>query len=159
MKVTATHKYDADVDTVFAAFCKPDFYKKKFAATGASNIRVLEKKKRGSDFYIKTERDVEADVPGVLKKLIGDTNTLTQSESWEADDDGYFNELEIVSEGVPVSIEGTMSVQPSGNGCVNRLSFEIECGIPFLGSKLEEFVARDMKKVLAGEYRFIKGFV
>ena len=42
MKVSATHKYDAPVDTVFALFSQPDFYEKKFEAVGGRNVEVLE---------------------------------------------------------------------------------------------------------------------
>lgn len=159
MRVTASHKYATDVADVYAAFCKPDFYKKKFAAVGARGVEVLEKKKRGDTFYIRTEREVPSDVPGMLRKFLGDWNTVVQTESWEPDDEGYFNQLEIESEGVPVSIEGTMSLQPDGKGCVNKLSFEIDCSIPLVGGKLEDFIARDMREVLDREYKFIKGYL
>ncbi len=159
MRVTASHKYDVDVDTVYAAFCKPDFYKKKFAAVGARDIEVIEKKKSGDDFHICTQRDVPSDVPGVLKKFIGEWNTIVQTEDWEADDEGYFNSLTIESAGVPATIEGTMSLQPDGDGSVNKLSFDIDCSIPFVGGKLEDFIAKDMRKVLAQEYKFIKGYL
>ncbi len=159
MKVTATHKYDADLDTVYQAFIDPAFYKKKFAAVGARNVRVLEKKKKGKEFSIKTQREVESQAPGMLKKFLGEWSTLVQSESWQAGKKGYLNELEIESPGVPVSIEGSMELQPSAKGCVNKLSFEIDCSIPFVGGKLAAFIAADMKKALAEEYKFIKGYV
>lgn len=95
----------------------------------------------------------------MLKKFLGEWNTIVQSESWEPDDDGYFNEIEVESEGVPISIEGTMSLQPSTDGCVNKLAFEIECSIPFVGGKLEDFIAKDLKKTLSAEYKFIKSYV
>lgn len=159
MRVTASHKYSADIADLYAAFCKADFYKKKFAAVGARDIQILEKKKRGETFSISTQREVPSDVPGMLRKFVGEWNTIIQSESWEPDDDGYFNQIEIESEGVPASIEGTMSLQPAGNGCVNKLSFEIDCAIPLVGRKLENFIAKDMEKVLASEYKFIKSYV
>ena len=159
MRITASHKYDASVADVYAAFCKADFYKKKFAAVGARNTEVLEKKKRGDEFYIRTQREMPSEAPGMLQKFLGEWNTIVQEESWEPDDDGYFNTLEIESPGVPISIEGSMSLQPSGKGCINKLSFELECSIPFVGGKLEEFIARDMKKVIAQEYKFIKAYL
>lgn len=159
MKVTATHKYGADVDTVYKAFSDPGFYQKKFSAVGARNIQVVEKKKKGSAFLIKTKREVASQAPGMLKKFLGEWNTLVQSESWQADGKGYLNELDIASPGVPVSIEGTMKLQPSAGGCVNKLSFEVECSVPFVGGKLEAFIADDMKKVLAEEYGFIKAYL
>lgn len=159
MRVTASHKYDASVDAVYAAFCKADFYKKKFAAVGARQIEVLEKKKRGDAFYIRTQRDMPSEAPAMLRKFLGEWNTIMQTESWEPEGNGFLNTIEIESEGAPVTIEGSMSLQPAGKGCVNKLAFEIECSIPFVGGKLEEFIAKDMKKVLADEYKFIKAYL
>lgn len=159
MKVTASHKYDASVDEVYAAFSKADFYKKKFAAVGASKVKVLEKKKRGDEFYIRTQREMPSEAPAMLQKFLGEWVTVVQTESWEPDDDGFLNSIEIESAGVPVTIEGTMSLQPAGSGCVNKLSFEVDCSIPFVGGKLEDFIARDMKEVLAAEYKFIKKYL
>lgn len=159
MKVSAEHKYDADVGSVYTAFCKTDFYKKKFAAAGARNVKVLEKKKRGNAFFIRTQREVPSEAPGVLKKFLGDWNTIVQNESWQPDDDGYQNTIEIESEGVPVTIEGSMSLRPRGKGCANKLNFEVSCSIPFVGGKLEAFIVNDMKKVLAAEQRFITSYL
>ncbi len=159
MRVTASHKYDASVDAVYAAFCKAEFYKKKFAAVGARQIAVLEKKKRGDAFYIRTQRDMPSEAPAMLRKFLGEWNTIMQTESWEPDGDGFLNNIEIESEGAPVTIEGTMSLQAAGKGCVNKLAFEVECSIPFVGGKLEEFIAKDMKKVLADEYKFIRAYL
>ncbi len=159
MKVTASHKYDASIETVYKAFSDPAFYKKKFSGVGARDVRVLEKKKKGKTFFIKTSREVASQVPGMLKKFLGEWNTIVQKESWQPDDGGHLNELEIESPGVPVEIEGTMELKPAGSGCVNKLSFEVDCSIPFVGGKLEEFIAKDMKKTLADEYRFIKKYL
>lgn len=159
MKVAASHKYDASVEEVFAAFCKADFYKKKFTAVGATNVEVLEKKKRGKEFYICTQRDMPSEAPAMLRKFLGEWVTIVQTESWEPDDDGFLNSIEIESAGVPVTIEGTMRLQPGGAGCVNKLAFEVDCSIPFVGGKLEEFISKDMKEVLAAEYKFIKKYL
>lgn len=159
MKVSASHKYGEGLEEVYAAFTKPGFYKEKFAAVGAKNVKVLEKKKRGDAFFIRTERDVPSDAPAMLRKFLGEWNTIVQTESWEPDGDGYCNEVEIESAGVPVTIEGSMRLQPQGAGCVNKLEFDIDCSIPFVGGKLEDFIARDMKRVMAEEYKFIKAYL
>lgn len=159
MQVTASHKYDASVEEVFAAFSKADFYKKKFAAVGAKNVEVLEKKKKGGEFFICTQRDMPSEAPAMLQKFLGELTTIVQTESWEPDEDGFYNSIEIESEGVPVKIEGSMSLQPAAGGSVNKLVFDIDCAIPFVGGKLEAFIAKDMKAVLAAEYKFIKKYL
>lgn len=159
MKVSAIHKYSHGADEVYKAFCSPDFYKKKFAAIGARNVKIIAKKKKGDTFSIKTQREVPSEAPGVLQKFLGEWNTVLQSESWEVDGKAYVNELEIESEGVPVSIEGSMHLQSTAGGCSNKIELEIECSIPFVGGKLEAFIADDVKKSLAAEYRFIKTYL
>lgn len=160
MKVSATHRYTCDMDELFSHFCKPDFYKKKFKACGARNIKVLESAQDGDAFSITTEREVRADVPGVLKSFLGEWNTLTQTESWEGEaGDEYYSELEISSAGAPVTIEGGMVLTPDGDGCINEIDIEIRCSIPLVGKKLEQFVAADTEKTLAAEYEYIRKLI
>ena len=160
MKVTATHRYDCSIDELYKHFCKPDFYRKKFKACGARNIKVLESDHDGNAFTIVTERDVPADVPGVLKSFLGEWNTVTQTENWDGEPgDEYYSDLEITSAGAPVKIEGSMLLTPDGDGCVNEVDINIRCSIPLMGKKLEQFVAADTEKNLAAEYKYIKSIL
>ena len=56
---------------------------------------------------------------------------------------------------VPVTITGTLDLEPVDGGCVNHVRIDIDCGIPFVGSTLAEFVAKDCERLVADEYDYI----
>lgn len=161
-KVTATHEYEHDIETVYEAFTDPDFYIDKFEGIGCRNVEVLESSSDDDGgFQIEVHREVKADAPAILQALIGEWNSLNQTESWQGDDDGeeYYNELEIDSEGTPVSITGTMTLTADGDSCINEVELVIRCNVPLVGKKLEEFVAKDTAQNLAAEYEFIQEYL
>lgn len=158
MKVTAEHRYDADVDTVFALFSEPSFYERKFKAVGARRVEVTSFNADGANLSFTIRREMPANAPGVIKSIIGEWNTLTQTEDWGGDvGEEYWNEFRIDAENTPVTITGSMLLRGDGDGCVNEVEVNIRCPIPFLGGKVEQFVADDARQSLAREYEFIKG--
>lgn len=160
MKINVIHHYDQDVDTVFRAFSTEDFYVKKFTECGARDVEVLESDRDEGRYAITTKRQVPADAPSVLKSILGEWNTITQTEEWEGSlGEEYYSELKIDAEGVPVTIRGTMNLQSEGDGCVNDVELDIQCGVPLIGKKLAEFVAADTKKTLDAEHEFIKRYL
>lgn len=160
MKVTAQHRYDCSIDELYALFTDEQFYLDKFAACGARNVKIHAAAPTDDGFEVDSEREVPADVPGVLKSFLGDWNSIRQTESWEGDPgDEYYNDFDIAAQGVPVEMSGTMNLMPDGDGCVNDIEIEIKCSIPLVGKKLAQFVASDTEKTLAAEFEFTKARV
>ncbi len=156
MKVQASHRYEADIDTVFALFSKPDFYVSKFEAVGGKNVEVLEFEADGPSLQFSIRRDMPANAPSIIKTIIGEWNTLIQTEDWGGDAGAeYWNEFDIEAKGVPVTIKGSMILRTDGDGCVNDIELDIKCPIPLLGGQVEKFVAEDSKESLAREYDYI----
>ena len=81
---------------------------------------------------------------------------MRQSEQWRSSDNGGFDAvLDIDIANVPVTINGTLELETVEGGCINHVCLEIDCGIPFVGSTLAEFVARDCERLIADEYEYI----
>lgn len=158
--VQASHEYEHPIDTVIGAFTDPDFYLEKFEGVGARNVEVLSSSDEDGVFAIETQREVPLDVPGALKTFLGSWTTVLQNEEWiEGEDGQYLNEIEINSEGVPALITGTMTLTPTGEGCINEVVMEIDCRIPLVGRKLEKFVAESTEEQLDAEYEFIQEYL
>ena len=161
MKIVAKHEYACTSKELYELFSSDGFHADKFAACGARNIDVIESAKDDDTFSITLEREVPADVPGVLKSLIGEWNTVTQTEEWEdVGDDEFICDFALSTDGVPADISGTMNVMPQENGgCVNHVEMEITSTVPLLGKKLAQFIAKDAEKTLAKEFDYISSVV
>ena len=158
MKVKRDHNYAHSTDTVFALFTDAKAIKAKQKALGARNLRVEECERDAEGAVVRFVRELPAEVPGILKKFLQPWNTVEQSEQWQSCGDGVYKaDLAIDIANVPVSISGTLELEPVEGGCVNHVRMEIDCGIPFVGKTLVEFVAKDCKRLIAEEYEYISG--
>ena len=156
MKIRRDHEYAYSTDAVFALFTSRKEIKAKQKALGARDISVEECKKSAGGAVVSFVRELPADVPGILSKFLQPWNTVEQSEQWENCGDGrYMADLVIEIANVPVTIEGTLELEPVDDGCINHIRMTVESGIPFLGKTLAEFAAKDCKRIIADEYEYI----
>ncbi len=156
MKITRDHDYAYGTDSVYALFTDEKEIEAKQKALGARNIRIEECEKDADGAVVRIVRELPADVPGILKKFLQPWNTVEQSEQWRRCDGGVFKaDLTIEITGVPVSVSGTLELEPTDDGCVNHIRMSVESGIPFVGKTLAEFVAKDCKRIVRDEYEYI----
>ena len=156
MKIRRDHAYSNSTHAVFALFTAPNEIKAKQEALGARNIRIVECESDSRGTTVRFARELPADVPGILSRFLQPWNSVEQSEVWRiCEDDRYECDLEIDVANVPVTVSGTLELQPEGDGCVNQVRLNVECGIPFVGKTLAEFIAADCKRLIALEYDYI----
>ena len=158
--VEARHDYDFDLETVIEAFTDPEFYEAKFEGVGARKVEVLSSDQDDDVFTVETRRDVPLEVPGFLKKVLGEWNTMLQSERWARDDEpNGLNEPDTSGERVPAKMTRTISRTPPAEGCLNEVAIPINAPDPHLGGKLEAFIAESTAENLAAEYEFIQAYL
>lgn len=156
MKIREDHEYAHSVDTVLAMFTDAGEVEAKQEALGARNIRIEECEIYDDGADVRFIRELPADVPGILKKFLQPWNTVEQSEQWRSiEGGGYDADLDIDVANVPVTVAGTLELEPVEDGCVNHVRIEIDCGIPLVGKTLAEFVGQDCKRLIADEYEYI----
>ena len=158
MKIKRDHEYAHSTDILFASFTDAKEIKAKQKALGARSIRVEECEKDADGAVVRFVRELPAEVPGILKKFLQPWNTVEQSEEWQNCGDGVYEaDVDIDIANVPVTISGTLRLEPVDEGCVNHVRLGVDCGIPFVGKTLAEFVAKDCKRLIAEEYEYISG--
>jgi hypothetical protein len=156
MKIRQDHEYAHDLEAVYALFIDAEEVEAKHAALGARNVSIEECELYEDGADISFVRELPAEVPGVLARFLQPWNTVEQSEQWRSSDNGgYDAELDIDIAGVPVTITGTLELEPVEGGCVNHVRIEIDSGVPFVGKTLAEYVAKDCARLVAEEYDYI----
>ena len=162
MQFTDTHKFDKPAATVIKMFSDKAYFERKYRELGFKNIEVLEHKVDAKRFRIKVRYSApnSAPIPDFAKKFLGENNLITQSDTWDLEKKTGRIEAEI--RGVPVKVVADMKLADEGAGSANTLKWDLSCGIPFIGGKLEEVVAGDIKGKsktdLAKSREILKGY-
>lgn len=142
-KFSNTDQYDADLDAMWAMQTTKEWWQAKYESLGATNIEFTTFDASDTSFTIVSERDAPADLPGFAKKIVGDTNHVTQTEKWTRNADAATATIEILVKNVPGGTTGTMSITPSGDGTVWQSDFDIKVSIPMVGGKLEDVLKKE----------------
>ncbi|MGI9225488.1 MAG: DUF2505 domain-containing protein [Woeseiaceae bacterium] len=157
MKIRQDHEYAHSTDAVFALFTDAEEIKAKQKSLGARDVRVEEYDTDADGAVVRFVCELPADVPGILSKFLQPWNTVKQSQQWSRLDGGeYEADLAIDIATVPVTVSGTLELQPVEGGCINHVRVTVDCGIPFVGNTLAEFVAKDCERIITGEYAYIR---
>jgi len=156
MKIRQDHEYTHGTNAVFALFTDADEIEEKQQALGARNILVEECESDDGVAVVRFVRELPADVPGFLSKFLQPWNSVRQTEQWRHRAGGVYEaDLSIDVANVPVTVAGTLRLEPIDGGCVNHVRVTVDCGIPFVGKTLAEFVAKDCERIIAEEYDYI----
>lgn len=152
--IDVTQHYDADPATVFAMLCDKDFilYKCEQSASLEAEAEVTD---QGDTVQIPHRRVLPAKVPGFVKRFLGDTIPLDETQHWgPADEHGSRSaEFSVDFDGQPLAFSGTIDLGPHGDGTAVRTKGALKCSVPLIGGKVENFAAEWIGKYLNKEER------
>jgi uncharacterized protein YndB with AHSA1/START domain len=146
--------YDASPDRVFEMLCDKAFREK--VCRGIGSVRYdVSITRDGDTARIRQDRVMEADLPDVAKKIVGDTIEMVQTEDWgERRPDGSRTAtFHVEIPGKPGAIIGRVSLSPSGDGSREVVSGQVKVSVPFVGKRLETEVAKGLQAALKVEGR------
>jgi hypothetical protein len=145
MKFEDKHTFNKPAATVIKMFSDRAYFERKYKELAVDDLEVLECETTGSKFRIKSRFKVrnDAPLPEFAKKFMAEKNTVTQQDTW--DTKTMTGRLEIEIKGVPVKVSADMTLKNEGAGSANNLKWNVSCGIPLIGGKLESVVADDIK--------------
>jgi hypothetical protein len=136
-KFTNSDPYAASTDQLWAMLGSRDYWEQKYQTMGATEVEFQEFTPSADAVSLKTVRSVPADLPGFAKKIIGETNRVTQTENWRRAGDTLSCDIDIAVKNVPGGTTGTMQIKPTGAGCQWDANFDIKVPLPIVGGKLE----------------------
>ena len=162
MQFNDKHTFDKPAATVIRMFSDKAYFERKYKDLGYTGIEVLEHVADAKRFRIKVRYTAPntAPVPDFAKKFLGATNVVTQSDAWDLEKKTGRLEAEI--RGVPVKVSADMRLADEGGGSANTLKWNLSCGIPLIGGKLEQIVGSDIqsksKTDVATSREILKGY-
>jgi hypothetical protein len=89
-------------------------------------------------------RTMPADVPDFMKKMIGETVDVVQTEEWGAPDADGQRTADVVVQikGQPAVMNGTAAIVACSGEVVMLIEGDLKVSIPFLGRKVEPEIAK-----------------
>ena len=153
MKLTAQHPYSASTDAVWAMLTDRTFRDDVCMRTGASSCDVrIDADESGGTVSI--TRVLPSVMSQTMRKLVGDTVTVIETETWGPTDGAGLRTATIRLEvrGQPASMQGSRTLSPTGATSVLDTDGELKVSIPFLGGKLEKDVGKAVAAGLAKEH-------
>jgi hypothetical protein len=142
-KFTNTDPYRADVGSMWAMLCDQDYWRRKYESMGATAVEFQQFDATDTALTVRSTRNVPADLPGFAKKIIGDTNHVTQSERYTRTGDTIRCQIEIAVKNVPGGTTGSMVIRPTGDGCAWDADLDVKVNIPLVGGKLEGVIHKE----------------
>lgn len=142
-KFDDVQSFEQDAATIIKMFSDKAYFEKKYAEL-ANSCEIREHRNEGGEFHIKAflHYDFDAPIPGFAKRLIADTLTVTQADTWNTETRKGF--LEVHMTGAPVSMKADMELVDTDSGCENRMHWTINCSVPLVGGKLEKVIKEDI---------------
>jgi hypothetical protein len=143
MKVKESFTYpDTDVESVYALITDQKFRQEAVATVGGTDIEVTIEPS-GNGHTVTVIQTQPAKVPDFIKKFVGDSVRVKQTETWSGSDDAGTRSADIrfTVIGQPVDMRGRAVLSGEGN-----VSFVVEgdlkVNVPFLGRKIEPEIAK-----------------
>jgi hypothetical protein len=134
----------ASVDDVFAMALDPDFRSAVCEATLAIDHEVDVQSDDDGSAVVRVSRTMPAAVPDFVRRLVGETIDLVQTETWGPDDGSGTRRADLTLQvvGQPATLTGSLSLEETPAGVVEVVQGDLRVSIPFIGKKIEAEIAK-----------------
>jgi uncharacterized protein DUF2505 len=145
MDVTTEISYPgADLGDVVAMILDPEFRAEVCRATMALDHRVEVGDQADGSVTVTVQRTLPAQVPDLVKRFVGETIELVQSETWSPDDGSGSRRaaLSLQVVGQPASMTGEITVTHDATGVQESVHGRLQVAVPFFGGRVESELAK-----------------
>lgn len=156
MKLELQYSYPSDVQKVFALISDEAFRRESCEQAGATSVEVGVESDGDDRFTVRIERTIVAELPDMVKKLVGDTVSAVQVEKWGAAsaDGSRSAEVSVDIVGQPAQMKGTAELTPGGAGTEFTVNGDVSVKIPLIGKRIEPEVAKAITQSLDADVEY-----
>ena len=100
---------------------------------------------------MRTERHLPSEtLPDVAKSFVGEHLTIIEVHTWAmpAPDGSRESLVDLHVKGAPLTLKGTLRLEPSKGGTVQVLDAELKAHVPFIGGKIEKAAAEPIQTAI-----------
>ena len=143
MRFRETLKIDHPIEAVKRAYGKREFFLKRYAELGYSNIQLRDDGGDGErDYRIAFRAVQKVDLPAFAAKILGETQQLEQEEHWNlAAGKGRI----VTRPKAPVSIQADVRMVDAGGTTRLEMDWEVKAKVPLVGGRIESLAAEEIR--------------
>lgn len=145
MDVTTQIDYPgASVADVMGIVLDPKFRAAVCEATMAIDHQVVIQRGEGGSAIVTVNRTMPAAVPDFVRRFVGETIALVQTETWRPDDGSGTRRADLTLSivGQPASMAGSIVIAKTSDGVRETVSGGLVVSVPFIGRKIEAEIAK-----------------
>ncbi len=154
MDLTSTHHFDRPFADVWAMLLDPDAHVAKYEHMGHREVAVTSADAGEGSLAVTIVRQVDIDVPGIAKKFINPSNTVTSADRWELTAPGEASgRTEVDIKGVPIQTTGSTTLVDDGaGGCDSTVRLTVKVKVPMVGEKVAGALRPQLEAQLEAEF-------
>ncbi len=143
----------ATVGQVYALSTDPKFRGAVCEATHALDYDVDIDEHDDGTATVTVRRTMPAEVPDFVKRFVGESLDVVQTEEWGSPDDlgQRTANLTVQVTGQPVKMTGTVTIEALGQGARTFFRGDLRVSMPFVGKRIEPEIAKGILAAAAKE--------
>jgi hypothetical protein len=156
MDVTTEISYlDARLSDVVAMMFDPEFRGEVCRATHAIDSSVDVQAGPDGSTVVTVHRTLPAEVPDFVKRFVGQTLELVQSETWAPDDGSGTRRATVALQvvGQPATMTGEIVLTETPDGVHETVHGRLKVAVPLFGGRIESELAKGIVAAAAEEER------
>ena len=150
--MTTREELAGTVEEVYALFTDVAFQEAKcLATTDDANHFSVDILGGPSGERVRTERHLRSQgLPDVAKSFVGEHLTIIEVQDWSAPagDGSRQSAVDMHVKGAPLTLKGTLRLEPTASGTVEVLDAELKAHVPFIGGRIEKAAAEPIKAAI-----------
>jgi carbon monoxide dehydrogenase subunit G len=144
MRFRETIEIDHPIQAVKRAYGKRDFFLKRYAELGYSNVQLRDDGGDGErDYRIAFRAQQKVDLPAFAAKILGETQQLEQEEHWNLA--AGTGRIVTRPKNAPVSISADVRMVDAGGATRLEMSWEVKAKVPLIGGRIESLAADEIR--------------
>ncbi len=148
-----SYEFSASAEDVFAHITEPQNVVDRCTALGSLNAECDTDDADLPKITIK--RVEEAELPAMMKKIVGKQQEMKTVEQWSETDESYDSESLTTIAGTPIKINAKQSLFNTEDGSEITVELLVKAKIPLVGNKVEAMVASKVRQEMLREYKYI----
>jgi len=159
VRLTTREELAGTVDEVHALLTDRAFQEAKCAATTDNGVFSVDVSGAGEGQRVHTERQLPSDgLPDIARSFVGEHLTIIEVLDWggPGPDGSRTSAVDIHVKGAPLTVKGTVRLEPHRGGTVEVIDAELKANVPLIGGKLERAAADPINAAIQIEIELLR---